>query len=102
MVRSLDRWTPLFSVPRWYDAVASPCHLFSLGHDHVAETSRVDHYRAPCGHCQIALLVPILVGWDDRCVPLRYKKGNPPAVLPLPGLVVLELDSTATLVFLFG
>jgi hypothetical protein len=33
---------------------------------------------------------------------LRYKKGNPPAVLPLPGLVVLELDSTATLVFLFG
>jgi hypothetical protein len=27
-VNSSDRWTPFVSVPRWYDAVASPCHLF--------------------------------------------------------------------------
>jgi hypothetical protein len=73
-------------VPRWYDVVASPCHLFSRDHDHVAETSRVDHYRAPCGNRRITLLVPTSVGWDDRCVPLSYKKGNPPAVLQLPSL----------------
>jgi hypothetical protein len=64
-------------VPRWYDAVASPCHLFSRGHNHVAETSRADHCRAPCDHRRIAPLVPTSVGWDDRCVPLSYKKGKP-------------------------
>jgi hypothetical protein len=69
-------------VPRWYDAVVSPCHLFSRGHDHVVETSRADHYRAPCGNRR----VPTSVSWDDRCVPLNYKKGNPSAVLPLPSL----------------
>jgi hypothetical protein len=67
-VSSSDRWTPSFSVPRWYDVVASPCHLFSRGHDHVAETSRADHYQAPCGHCRIAPLVPTSVGWDECCV----------------------------------
>jgi hypothetical protein len=76
-VNSSDRWTPFFSVPRWYDAVASHCHLFSRDHDHVAETSRADHYRAPCGNCRIAPLAPTSDGWDDRCVPLSYKKGKP-------------------------
>jgi hypothetical protein len=64
----------------------TPCHLFSRGHDHVVETSRANHYRAPCGHRRIAPLVPTSVGWDDRCVPLSYKKGDPPAVLPLLSL----------------
>jgi hypothetical protein len=85
-----DRWTPFFSVPRWYDAVVSPCHLFSRGHDHVAETSRADHYRAPCGHHWIALLVPTSVGWDDHCILLSYKKRNPSTVLPLPSLAYLR------------
>jgi hypothetical protein len=76
-VSSSDRWTPFFSVPQWYDAVATLCHLFSRGNNHVIETSRVDHYRAPCGHRRIAQLVPTLVGWDDHCVPLSYKKGKP-------------------------
>jgi hypothetical protein len=61
-------------VPRWYDVVASPCHLFSRDHDHVVETSRADRYRAPCGNSWIAPLVPTSVGWDDHCVPLGYKK----------------------------
>jgi hypothetical protein len=82
----LDSWTPFVSTPRWYDAIASPYHLFSCDHDHVVETSRADHYRAPCGNRQIALLVPTSVGWDDRCVPLSYKKGNPSAMLPLLSL----------------
>jgi hypothetical protein len=86
MVRSSDRWTPFVSVPRWYDAVALPRHFFSRDHDHVVETSRADHYRAPCGNRQITLVVPTSVGWEDGCVPLSYKKGNPPAVLPLPSL----------------
>jgi hypothetical protein len=73
-------------VPRWYDAVASPCHLFSRDHDHIAETSRAGHYRAPCGNRRIAPLVPTSVGWDDRCILLSYKKGNHSAVLPLPSL----------------
>jgi hypothetical protein len=73
-------------VPRWYDAVASPCHLVSRDHDHVAETSWADHYRAPCGNRRIAPLVPTSDGWDDRCAPLSYKKGNPSVVLPLPSL----------------
>jgi hypothetical protein len=77
-------------VPRWYDAVASPCHLFSRSHDHVVETSRADHYRALCFHCRIAPLIPTSVGWDDRCVPLSYKKGNPSAMLPLPSLTFLR------------
>jgi hypothetical protein len=89
-VNSSDRWTPFFSVPRWYDAVASHCHLFSRHHDHVAETSRADHYRALCGHRQIAPLVPTSVGWDDRCIPLSYKKRNPSTVLPLPSLAYLR------------
>jgi hypothetical protein len=29
---------------------------------------------------------PYLVGWDRSCIPLSYKKGNPPAVLPFPSL----------------
>jgi hypothetical protein len=86
-------------VPRWYDAVATPCHLFSRDHDHVDETSRPDHYRAPCGNLGMAPLVPTSVGWDDRCVPLSYKKGNPSAVLPLLSLACFELDSVASLVF---
>jgi hypothetical protein len=50
-------------VTRWYDAVASPSHLFSRDHDHVVETSRADHYRAPCGKCRIApLALPQSVG----------------------------------------
>jgi hypothetical protein len=73
-------------VLRWYDAVASPCHPFFHGHDHVTETSWADHYRHLCGHHWIAPLVPTSVGWDDRCVLLRYNKGNPPAVLPLPSI----------------
>jgi hypothetical protein len=72
-----DHWTPFFSVPRWYDAVASPCHLFSCDHDHVVETSRADRYRAPCGNRRIAPPVPSSVGWDDRCVPLGYIKEKP-------------------------
>jgi hypothetical protein len=90
-VNSSDRWTPFFSVPRWYDVVASHCHLFSRDHDHVVETSRADHYRAPCGNHRIAPLAPTPHGWDDRCVPLSYKKGNPPAVLPLPSLVCFRI-----------
>jgi hypothetical protein len=86
MVNSSDRWTPFFSVPRWYDAVASHCHLFSRDHDHVAETSRADHYRAPRRNRRIAPLAPTSDGWDDHCVPLSYKKVNPPAVLLLPRL----------------
>jgi hypothetical protein len=85
-VNSSDRWTPFFSVPRWYDAVALPCHLFSRDHDHVAETSRADHYRALCGNRRISPLVPTSDGWDDRCALLSYKKGNPSVVLPLPSL----------------
>jgi hypothetical protein len=73
-------------VPRWCGTVASPYHLFSCGHDHVVETSRDDHYRAPCGHRRITPLVPTSVGWDDHCVPLSYKNGNPSVVLPLPSL----------------
>jgi hypothetical protein len=73
----LDYWTPFVSVPRWYDAVASPCHLFSRDHDHVIETSRADPYRAPCGNRWIAPRAPTSVGWDDRCVPLGYKKEKP-------------------------
>jgi hypothetical protein len=84
--RFLDRWTPFVSVPRWYDAVALRCHLFSRVHDHIVETSRADHYRAPCSNRRIAPLVPTPVGWDDRWVPLRYKRGNPSAVLQLPSL----------------
>jgi hypothetical protein len=62
-VNSSDRWTPFVSVPRWYDVVASPCHLFPRDHDHVAETSRADHYRAPCGNRRIApLALPQTVG----------------------------------------
>jgi hypothetical protein len=86
-------------VPRWYDAVVSPCHLFSRDHDHVAETSQADHYRAPCGNRRIAPVVPTSVGWDDCCIPLSYKKGNPSAVLPLLSLACFELDSVASLVF---
>jgi hypothetical protein len=73
----LDRWTPFVSVPRWYDDVPSPCHLFSRDHDHVVETSRADYYRAPCGNRWIAQRAPTSVGWDDRCIPLGYKKGKP-------------------------
>jgi hypothetical protein len=90
-VNSSDRWTPFFSVPRWYDAVASHCHLFSRDHDHVAETSRADHYRAPRRNCRIAPLAPTLDGWDDRCVPLSSKEGNAPAVLPLPSLACFRI-----------
>jgi hypothetical protein len=28
MINSSNRWTPSFLVPQWYDAVASPYHLF--------------------------------------------------------------------------
>jgi hypothetical protein len=85
-VNSSDCWTPFFPVPRLYDVVASHCHLFSRYHDHVAETSRADHYRAPRRNRRIAPLAPTSDGWDGRCVPLSYKKGNPPAVLLLPSL----------------
>jgi hypothetical protein len=85
-VNSSDRWTPFVSAPRWYDAVALPCHLFSRDHDHVTETSRANLYRAPCGNRRIALLAPTADSWDDHCAPLSYKKGNPPAVLLLPRL----------------
>jgi hypothetical protein len=91
LINSSDRWTPFFSAPRWYDAIASHCHLFSRDHDHVAETSRADHYRAPCGNRRIASLVPTPVGWDNRCAPLSYKKGNPPAVFPLPSLACFRI-----------
>jgi hypothetical protein len=77
MVRSLDRWTPFVSVPRWYDAIALPCHLFSRDHDHVVATSWADHYRAPCGNRWIAPRAPTSVGWDDCCVPWGYKMGKP-------------------------
>jgi hypothetical protein len=90
-VNSSDRWTPFFSVPRWYDVVVSPCHLVPRGHDHVAETSWADHYRAPCGNRRIAPLAPTSDGWDDRCIPLSYKTGNPPAVLPLPSLACFRI-----------
>jgi hypothetical protein len=33
------------------------------GHDHVAEASQANHYRAPCCHHRIALPVPALVGF---------------------------------------
>jgi hypothetical protein len=82
---------PFVSVPRSYDTVASPCHLFSRDHDHIVETSRADHYRAPCGNRRIAPLVPTSVAWDDRCVPLSYKKGNPSAVLPLTSLACFRV-----------
>jgi hypothetical protein len=55
-----------------------PCHLASRDHDHVTGTSRVDHYRAPCGNRQTTPLVPTLVGWDDRCVLLSYKRETLP------------------------
>jgi hypothetical protein len=76
-VNSSDHWTPFFSVSRWYDAVASHCHLFSRDHDDVAETSQADHYRAPRRNRQIAPLAPTSDGWDDHCVPLSYKKKKP-------------------------
>jgi hypothetical protein len=66
--------------------LASPSHLFSRGHDHVAETSRADHYRAPCGHYRIAPLVPTSVGWDDCCISVEVYKGNPSTALLLPSL----------------
>jgi hypothetical protein len=81
---SLDRCTSFFSVPLRYDAVVSPCRLFSRGHDHVIETSRVDHYRTPCYHRRIVPLVPTSVGWDDRCISVEVQNRNPSAVLPLP------------------
>jgi hypothetical protein len=65
-------------------SVALP--YLSRNPDHVAETSRADHYLAPCGNRRIALLVPTSDDWDDRCTPLSYKKGNPSAVLPLTSL----------------
>jgi hypothetical protein len=34
---------------------------------------------------------PTSDGWDGRCVPLSYKKGNPPAVLPLPSLAYFRI-----------
>jgi hypothetical protein len=71
--------------------LASPCHLFSRDHDHVAETSQADHYRASCGNRRIAPLVPTSDGWDDRCVSLSYKKGNPLAVLLLPSLACFRI-----------
>jgi hypothetical protein len=86
-------------VPRWYDAVASPCHLFSRDHDHVAETSQADHYRAPCGNRRIAPLVPTSVSWDDRCIPLSYKKGNPPACCNCQVSPAFEPGIVAALVF---
>jgi hypothetical protein len=99
-VNSSNRWTPFFSVPRWYDVVASLCHLFSRSHDHVAENSRADHYRAPCGHRRIAPLVPTLVGWDDCCVPLRYKREALPRCCHCQVPPVFELDSATTPAFL--
>jgi hypothetical protein len=94
--------TPFVSVPRWYDAVAWPCHLFSRDHDHVVETSRADHYRAPCGNRRIAPLVPTTVGWGDRCVPLSYKKGNPSVVLPLLSLACFRARQCRRSCFPFG
>jgi hypothetical protein len=96
---SSDRWTPSFSVPRWYDAVASLCHLFSRGNDHVVETSRAHHYRAPCCHRRIAALVLTSVGWDDRCAPLRYKREALPRCCHYQVSPAFELDSAATLCF---
>jgi hypothetical protein len=96
---SSDRWTPSFSVPRWYDAVASLCHLFSRGNDHVVETSRAHHYRAPCCHRRIAPLVLTSVGWDDRCAPLRYKREALPRCCHYQVSPAFELDSAATLCF---
>jgi hypothetical protein len=90
-VNSSDRWTPFFSVPRWYDAVASHCHLFSRDHDHVAKTSWADHYRAPCGNRRIAPLAPTSDGWDDRCVRLSYKNGTPAASPTMPQFVEIFL-----------
>jgi hypothetical protein len=78
-------------VPRWYDAVASPYHLFSRDHDHVVETSRADHYRAPCGNRWFAPRAPTSVGWDDRCVSGAIKGRNPSAVWPLPSLACLRV-----------
>jgi hypothetical protein len=86
-------------VPQWYDAVASPCHLFSHDHDHIVETSRSDHYRAPCGNNWTALLVPTSVGWDDRCVPLSYKRETLPRCCHCQVSPAFELDSVAALVF---
>jgi hypothetical protein len=85
-------------VPRWYDAIASPCHLFFHSHDHVAETSRADHYQAPCGHRRIAPLVPTSIGWDDRCVLLRYKREALPRCCHCQVSHVFELNSAAALV----
>jgi hypothetical protein len=99
MVRSSDRWIPFFSVPRWYDAVASPCHLFSRGHDHVAETSRADHYRAPCGHRRITPLVPTSVGWDDRCVSVEVYKEKPSRGVVITKSRLLSSSTVSPLLF---
>jgi hypothetical protein len=101
-VNSSECWTPFVSVPRWYDAVESHCHLFSHDHDHVAETSRADHYRAPCGNRRIAPLVPTPDGWHDRCASLSYKRENPSTVLPLPSLAFFRIGHIAALVFPSG
>jgi hypothetical protein len=69
------------------------------GHDHVAETSRADHYRAPCCHHRIALLVLTSVGWDDRCVPLRYKGGALPRGCHYQVSPAFELDNAGALCF---
>jgi hypothetical protein len=98
-VNSSDRWNPFFSAPRWYDDVASPCHLVPRGHDHVAETSRADHYRAPCGNRRIALLVPTPVGWDDRCVSVELKGKTAPRCCHCQVLPAFELVNIAALVF---
>jgi hypothetical protein len=77
-------------VPRWYDAVASPCHLFSHDHDHVAETSRADHYRAPCGNRRIA---PLALPQSVRMtVSFRWtiKRETLSQGLPLPSLACLR------------
>jgi hypothetical protein len=85
-VSSSDRWTPFFSVPRGYDALATLCHLLSHGHDHVAETSRADHYRACVATTgSLCYSLPQSVGMTVA-FPLRYKKGNPSTVLPVANL----------------
>jgi hypothetical protein len=97
-INSSDRWTTFFSAPRWYDAAASPCHLFTRDHDHVAKTSRVDYYRAPCGNRRIAPLVPTSDGWDDRCAPLSYKRETLPWCCHCQVSPAFELDAAATFV----
>jgi hypothetical protein len=62
MVNSSDRWTPSFSVPQWYDAVASLSISFPRPRS-LRRGLTGQPLSSPVCHHRIAPLVPTSVGW---------------------------------------